>query len=150
MNQTLAEILLFVSVATNAALLIFIAGVLRKVMNDMDESAFKTFLGSLYRHSARSPFMHAVLTIPFLGAIPYFYFYGFSNRWITAGLALWLVAGCISKMIKVPIYKTVAALESGDVARLSRERQKLNAGNMLQAILNVVAAALMTVAFIRR
>jgi hypothetical protein len=53
-------------------------------------------------------------------------------------------------MIKVPIYETVAALESGDVARLSRERQKLNAGNMLQAILNVVAAALMTVAFIRR
>ena len=150
MNQTLAEILLFVSVATNAALLIFIAGVLRKVMNDMDEPAFKYFLGSLYRHSARSPFMHTVLTIPFLGAIPYFYFYGFTDRWITAGLALWLVAGGVSKMIKVPIYKTVAELESGDVARLSRERQKLNAGNMLQAILNFVATALMTVAFIRR
>jgi len=30
-NQTLAEILLFVSVATNAALLIFIAGVLRSI-----------------------------------------------------------------------------------------------------------------------
>jgi hypothetical protein len=150
MNQTLAETLLFVSVATNAALLIFIAGVLQKVMNDMDELAFKHFLGSLYRHSVRSPFMNTVLTIPFLGAIPYFYFYGFSNRWITAGLALWLVAGCISKMIKIPIYKTVAALESGDVARLSRERQKLNAGNMLQAILNFVAAVLMTVAFIRR
>jgi hypothetical protein len=119
-------------------------------MNDMDEPAFKHFLGSLYRHSARSPFMHTVLTIPFLGAIPYFYLYGFSNRWITAGLALWLVAGRISKMIKVPIYKTVAALESGDVARLSGERQRLNAGNMLQAILNFVAAAFMTVAFIRR
>jgi hypothetical protein len=149
-NQTLAEILLFVSVATNAGLLIFIAGVLRKVMNDMDEPAFKHFLGSLYRHSARSPFMHTVLTIPFLGAIPYFYFYGFSNRWITAGLALWLVAGCISKMIKVPIYKRVAALERGDVARLTSEHHKLNAGNMLQAILNFVAAALMTGAFIRR
>ena len=150
MNQTLAEILLFVSVATNTALLIFIAGVLRKVMNDMDELAFKHFLGSLYRHSTRSPFMNTVLTIPFLGAIPYFYFYGFSNRWITAGLVLWLVAGCISKMIKVPIYKAVAALESGDVARLGSERRKLNTGNMLQAILNFVAAALMTVAFIRR
>jgi hypothetical protein len=149
-NQTLAEVLLFVFVAINAALLIFIAGVLRKVMNDMDEPAFKLFLGSLYRHSARSPFMHTVLTIPFLGAIPYFYFYGFRNRWITAGLALWLVAGSISKIIKVPIYKTVAALENGDVARLRRERQKLNAGNMLQAILNFIAAALMTVAFIGR
>ena len=150
MNQTLAEILLFLSVATNAALLIFIAGVLRRVMNDMDDPAFKHFLGSLYRHSARSPFMHTVLTIPFFGAIPYFYFYGFRNRWIIAGLALWLVAGCISKAIKVPIYKTVAALENGDSAGLRRERQKLNAGNMLQAILDFAAAALMTVAFIRR
>lgn len=150
MNQTLAEILLFASVAINTALLIFFAGVLRKVMNDMDELAFKHFLGSLYRHSTRSPFMNTVLTIPFLGAIPYFYFYGFSNRWITAGLALWLVAGCISKVIKVPIYKAVVALEGGDVARLGSERRKLNTGNMLQAILNFVAAALMTVAFIRR
>jgi hypothetical protein len=123
MNRTLAEILLFVSVATNAALLIFIAGVLRKVINDIDEPAFKHFLGSLYRHSARSPFMHTVLTIPFLGTISYFYFYGFRNRWITAGLALWLVAGCISKMTKVPIYKRVVALKSGDVAGLSRAPQ---------------------------
>jgi hypothetical protein len=150
MNQTLAEILLFVSVAINAALLTFIAGVLRKVMNDMDAPAFKQFLGSLYRHSARSPFMHTVLSIPLLGAIPYFYFYGFGNRWITAGLALWLVAGGISKVIKFPIFKKVASLESGDVARLAAARRKINAGNMLQAILTFVAAALMTVAFIRK
>jgi hypothetical protein len=150
MNQTLAEILLFVSVAINAALLTFIAGVLRKVMNDMDAPAFKQFLGSLYRYSARSPFMHTVLSIPLLGAIPYFYFYGFGNRWITAGLALWLVAGGIAKVIKFPIFKEVAALERGDVARLAAARRKLNAGNMLQAILTFIAAALMTVAFIRK
>lgn len=148
MNRTLAEILLYVSVAINAAVLTFIAGVLRKVMNDMDDSAFKQFLGSFYRHGARSPFMHAVLSVPFLGAIPYFYFYGFGNRWITAGLVLWLVAGSIAKTIKLPVIKKVAAFESGDVAGLSRERQRLNAGNMLQAILNFVAAAIMTVAFI--
>lgn len=150
MTQTLAEILLFVSVAINAALLMFIAGVLRTVMNDMDGAEFKHFLASLYRHSTRSPFMNTILTIPFLGAIPYFYVYGFRNRWITAGLALWLAAGCLAKIIKLPIFKTVAGLESGDVARLGRERQKLNAGNMLQAILNFVAAAAMMVTFIRR
>ena len=94
--------------------------------------------------------MHTVLTIPFLGAIPYFYFYGFSNRWITAGLALWLVAGSISKVIKVPIYKRVAAIESDDVAQLSKERKRLNGGNLLQSMLNFVAAALMAVAFIGR
>jgi NADH:ubiquinone oxidoreductase subunit K len=47
MNQTFAEILLSVSVAINAAQLMFIVGVLRKVTNDMDASAFKHFLGSL-------------------------------------------------------------------------------------------------------
>lgn len=103
MNQILAGTLLFVSVAVNAALLIFIAGVLRKVMNDMDEPAFQQFLGLLHRHSARSPYMLTILNIPFVGAIPYFYFYGFRNRWITSGLALWLVAGCISKVNKVPV-----------------------------------------------
>ena len=150
MNRLLAEILLFASVAINAALLIFIAGVLRKVMNDMDEPAFQHFLGSLYRHSARSPFMHAVLTIPFLGAIPYFYFYGFGNRWIAAGLVLWFVAGGISKVIKVPVYKKVIDLKSYDAAELGRQRRKLNAGNVLQATLNLVAAVLMAVTFIQR
>ena len=53
-------------------------------------------------------------------------------------------------MIKVPIYRTVAALENGDVARLSAERHKPNAGNALQAILTFVAAALMTHKIIRR
>jgi hypothetical protein len=49
--------------------------------------------------------MLTVLNIPFTGAIPYFYFYGFGNRSITACLALWLVAGVISKIIKIPITK---------------------------------------------
>jgi len=60
------------------------------------------------------------------------------------------VAGCSAKVIKVPVYKNVDAQEDGDVAGLSRERQKLNAGNVLQATLNFAAAALMTGAFIRR
>jgi hypothetical protein len=73
MTRTVAEILFFASVAINAALLIFIAGVLRKVMNDMDEPAFKQFVVLLVRHSKKSPFMLTVLNIPFIGAIPYFY-----------------------------------------------------------------------------
>jgi hypothetical protein len=84
MTQSLAEILLFVSAAINAALLVFIAGVLRKVMNDMDGPTFKHFVGSLASHSTRSPFMLTVLNVPAFGAIPYFYFYGFHSRWIVA------------------------------------------------------------------
>jgi hypothetical protein len=149
MTQTLAEILLFAFVAINAALLIFIAGVLRKVMNDMDEPGFKHFVESLVRHSSKSPFMITTLNIPAIAAIPYFYFYGFGNRWITVGLAFWLIAGLASKAIKVPIYKSVAGLQSDDGVRLDKLRTKLNAGNIFQAILNCVAAFLMMIAFIR-
>ncbi len=130
----------------NAALLLFIAGVLRKVMNEMDESAFQRFVVSLVRHSKRSPFMLIVLNIPFFGAIPYFYFYGFGNLWLLAGLALWLVGGAIGKTMKLPIYK---AVEVGDPAQLRELRRKLNSANLLQAILNSVAVVLAAVPFVR-
>jgi hypothetical protein len=146
MTRTLAEILLFTSLAINAALLIFIAGVLRMVMNDMNQSEFKQFVVSLVHHSKKSPFMLTVLTIPFVGAIPYFYFYRFANRWLLAGLTLWLVAGALGKMMKLPIYR---AVEIGDTTKLKEERRKLNAGNMLQAILNSLAAILALVPFVR-
>ena len=147
MTQTLAETLLFALVAMNAALLLLIAGVLRKVMNDMDESAFQQFLSSLFRHSSRSPFLLVILNLPFLGAIPYFYFYGFKNPWITSGLAVWFVTGCIAKVIKVSVYKKAAG--SPDGAALEGERRRLYFGNTLQAILNLAATVLMAVAFIK-
>jgi hypothetical protein len=146
MTRTLAEILLFTSLAINAALLIFLAGVLRMVMNDMNQSEFKQFVVSLVHHSKKSPFMLAVLNLPFLGAIPYFYFYRFANRWLLAGLTLWLVAGVLGKMMKLPVYR---AVEIGDTTKLNEERRKLNAGNMLQAILNSLAAVLALVPFVR-
>ena len=146
MTRTLAEILLFTSLAINAALLIFLAGVLRMVMNDMNESEFKQFVVSLVHHSKKSPFMLTVLNIPFLGAIPYFYFYRSANRWLLAGLALWLVAGAIGKAMKLPIYQ---AVEIGDATKLREERRKLNAANMLQAVLNSLAAVLALVPFVQ-
>lgn len=146
--KALAEILLFASVAMNAALMAFIAGVLRKVMNEMGVSTFKHFLDSLVRHSKKSLFMIVILNVPFLGAIPYIYVYGLRSRWIVAGLALWLAGGLVAKAIKFPLYKRVASLEEDDVVRLSEERKKLNNGNLLQAILNCVATALMIFAFI--
>jgi hypothetical protein len=146
MTRTLAEILLFTSLAINAALLIFIAGVLRLVMNDMNESEFKQFVVSLVHHSKKSPFMLTVLNIPFLGAIPYFYLYRFTNRWLLAGLTLWLVAGALGKTMKLPVYR---AVEIGDSTKLKEERRNLNAGNMLQAILNSLAAVLALVPFVR-
>jgi hypothetical protein len=81
-------------------------------MNDMDEPTFKRPVESLVRHSAKSPFMLTVFKHSCYRSDLYFYFYGFGNRWIAAGLALWLVAGVMSKIIKLPIYQTVAALKA--------------------------------------
>ena len=142
MTRTSAEILLFASLAINAALLIFIAGVLRKVMDDMDESAFRQILVSLVHRSKRSAFMLTVLNIPFFGAIPYFYYYGFGDHWLVAGLAVWLVGGSIAKAIKYPLYASVAKLSAGDVEQLRAARKKVNAGNVFHAVLNTVAAFL--------
>jgi hypothetical protein len=146
MTRTLAEILLFTSLAINAALLIFIAGVLRVVMNDMNQSEFKQFVVSLVHHSKKSPFMLTVLNIPFLGAIPYFYLYRFANRWLISGLTLWLIAMVLGKTMKLPIYR---AVEIGDTTKLKEERRKLNAANMLHAILNSLASVLALVPFVR-
>ena len=92
--------------------------------------------------------MLTVLNIPLFGAIPYCYFYGFARGWLLSGIALWLVAGAIGKTMKLPIYKVVSTLEVGDLTRLREARQKLNAGNMLQAILNSVAVLLAFVSFV--
>ena len=151
MTKPLAEVLLFVSLAINATLLIFIAGALRKVLNDLERAGiqdFCRFAGSSFNR--KSPFMLTALNIPAIGAIPYLYFYGLSNRWLVAGLVLWFVGGCIAKIIKVSIYKAIAALDPGDASKLRAERRKLNAGNILQAVLDSIAVVLATIPFVGR
>ena len=44
MTQTFVEILLLVPTALCAGFVIFVAGVIQGVMNDLDEAAFKRFL----------------------------------------------------------------------------------------------------------
>jgi hypothetical protein len=51
-------------------------------------------------------------------------------------------------LINLPVYKAVAALDAGDVARLEEARRNVNAGNMFQAILNSVAVLLALVPFV--
>jgi len=55
MNQTLFEILLLVPTALCTGFLLFIAGVIQAVMNDVDEATFKRLLGVLVKHALRLP-----------------------------------------------------------------------------------------------
>ena|ERR1700761_579810 len=143
MAKPIIETLLFASVAVNAALLLFIAGVLRKIMDAVNEATFKNLTELLVRFSSKSPFMIIVLNVPQLIAIPYFYLYGFHNRWFTAGVILWLFAGSAAKVYKLPVYKNIDTLKNDDLTQINEARRKLNAGNIFQAWLYVFATVIM-------
>jgi hypothetical protein len=142
MTKNFFETLLFASVAINAALLIFFAGVFRKMMNAGDTATFRNLIVLMVRYSKKSPFMIFALNIPLFLAIPYYYRYGFGNWWITTGLALWLVAGSLSKAYKMPVYRALANLQDAEVEETKKVRDKFNSGNIFQAALYVVATVL--------
>jgi hypothetical protein len=142
MTKNFIETMLFGSVAINAALLIFFAGVFRKMMNAVDAATFKSLTTLMVRYSTKSPFMIFALNIPLFLAIPYYYGCGFGNWWITAGLVLWLVAGSLAKAYKLPVYKALAKLQITEVEEIQKARGKLNSGNIFQAVHYVVATVL--------
>lgn len=143
MTRHFFETLLFASVLLNAGLLLFFAGVFRKMLNTVDAATFKNLTDLLVRYSSKSAFMIIALNLPLFAAIPYYWLYGFSNWWITASLILWLAAGSVSKMLKLPVYKAIATLKSDDTAQLNEARRKMNRGNSLQAALYCVAVVVM-------
>jgi hypothetical protein len=145
MTQRLAEILLFVPSALCAGLLIFVAEVLQRVMNDLDEAAFGRFVADLYRHATRAVFVVILSTLTFVGMIPYFYFYGVSNRWFTAGLVLFTITSIVAKALNLPIYNRIMALKGDEAPQLREERAKLQNANIIRAVLCFASIALMAV-----
>ncbi len=148
MTQTFVEILLLVPTALCAGFVVFLAGVIQGVMNDLDEAAFKRFLTLLHTRALRSPYAIGISSITFVGMVPYFIYYGFSNRWFTAGLVLWVIASIVSKITALPIYARVDVLESSDVSRLKEERRKLQTANIWRAALSFGSVVLMVIGFI--
>ncbi|MCK9400686.1 MAG: hypothetical protein M0Q51_11930 [Bacteroidales bacterium] len=147
MTQTFAEILLLVPSTLCTGFLIFIAGVIQRVMNDLDEATFHRFLKLLDKRAMRSLYAVGVSSITFVGMIPYWIFYGFDNWWFSAGLILYTVASIISKSFNLPIYKRIFALESSDTDRLSEERRKLQSANILRATIQFASIILMVIGF---
>jgi hypothetical protein len=145
MTQRLAEILLLVPSALSTGFLMFIAGPLQKVMNDLDEATFHRFLKLLDRHATRSPYAVGVSTVTFIGAIPYFIYYHLNNLWFSAGIFLYTVASIVSKSFNLPIYRRIFALEETDVARLREERHKLQGANSLRATIQFASIVLMAI-----
>lgn len=145
MTKHFAEILLLVPSVLCTGFLIFIAGVIQKVMNELDEATFQHFMRLLEKHAMRSPYAVGVSTITFVGAIPYFIYYGFNNWWFTAGIAVYTLASIVSKSVNLPIYKRIFALESDDKAGLAEERRKLQNGNILRSTIQFASIVLMVI-----
>ncbi|HEV2354473.1 MAG TPA: hypothetical protein VGR89_09530, partial [Puia sp.] len=71
MTKNFIETLLFSTLAINAALLIFIADILKKMLHSVDEVTSRILITSMVRLSSKSAFMILVLNIPLIIAIPY-------------------------------------------------------------------------------
>jgi hypothetical protein len=145
MTQRRAEMLLLVPSTLTTGFLLFIAGVVQKVMNDLDEATFQRFLKLLIKHAERSPYAISASTLPFVGAIPYFIYYRLSNLWFSAGIVLFTVASIVSKILVLPIYKKVPELDSTDTAQLNEERRKLQNANRIRAAFQVTSTVLMII-----
>ncbi|HEY9074065.1 MAG TPA: hypothetical protein VIN67_08020 [Desulfobaccales bacterium] len=145
MTRPFAEILILIPTVLGTGLLMFVAGVIQGVMNDMDEAEFQRFLTSLYQHAIRSPYALTISMITFVGAVPYLIFYGLHNWWFIAGLILWTVASVVSKAFNLPIYYRIFALESSDVARLKEERRKLQSANLWRSTLSFASVVPMVI-----
>ena len=147
MTRTFAEILLLVPSALCTGFLMFIAGVIQGVMNEMDEAGFKHFMTLLYKNAIKSPYAIGISTVTFIGAIPYFIYYGFDNRWFTAGIILYTIASIVSKSLNLPIYKRIFTLESTDTVKLAGERRKLQRANIIRATIQFASIVVMMIGF---
>ncbi len=144
MNKTTAEILLIISATIFASVLMFLAEPMRRVMNKMDNRASKQIISLLFQIGPRSPFLYIATNLTGLAMIPYFIFFGFSNWWFTAGLAILLVAGSVAKVVKVPIYKTAKELDAEDPKWMAAQKKWHN-GNLYQGIFTCLAVCMMTI-----
>jgi hypothetical protein len=149
MTQRRAELVILVPSTLCTGFLLFIAGVVQKVMNDLDEATFQRFLNTLVKHAERSPYAISVSTVPFVGSIPYFIYYRLSNLWFSAGIVIFTVASIVSKILVLPIYKKVSELDSTDAAQLGEERRKLQNANRIRAAIQLVSTVLMFIGLAR-
>ncbi len=147
MNETSAEVIILTVNALGAGILLFIAGVLQKMMNDMDEAAFKRFSNALGKTAMSSPFAVTVATLPIIAAVLYYPVYGFGHWWFTAGFVCWLIGSAITKITNMPVYNWLADPNNNDPEELRKKRRTLQLGNNSRAWLTFASVVLMACQF---
>jgi hypothetical protein len=147
MTQSVAEVIILAINALGAGILMFVAGVAQKIMNELDELEFKRFLNQLDRAAMSDPFAVTIATLPIVAAVAYFVAFGFGHWWFTAGFVVWLVGGTITKVTNMPIYHWVADPRNTDPQELRKRRRKLQLANNARAWLTLGSVALMACQF---
>jgi hypothetical protein len=147
MTQSVAEVLILAINALGAGILMFVAGVVQKIMNELNELEFKRFLNQLDRAAMSDPFAVTVATLPTIAALLYFLAYGFGHWWFTAGFVLWIVGGTVTKVTNMPVYHWVADPKNTDPDELRQQRRKLQFANNTRAWLTLGSVALMACQF---
>ena len=86
MSETTAEVIILAINGIGAGILVFVSGVVQKLMNQMDELEFKRFMNMLDRAAMSDPLAVTVATVPILAAVAYWIAFGFGHWWFTAGI----------------------------------------------------------------
>jgi hypothetical protein len=147
MSSSFAEALILAVNALGTGLLLFVALVVQKVMNEMNELDFKRFLTVLDKKAERSIYAISVSTLPLLAAIPYFIFYGFHHWWFVSGVAVWTLASVMSKFLNLPLYRWIEAPENSDPTQIRAKRSQLQRANRIRAWLSFASVLLMALQF---
>src|ERR1700694_1297042 len=147
MSQSVAEVLIVAINALGAGILMFVAGVVQQIMNELDELEFKRFLNQLDKAAMSDPFAVTIATLPIIAAVVYFLAFGFGHWWFTAGILTWLVGGTVTKVTNMAIYHWVADPNNTDREELGKQRHKLQLANNARAWLTLGSVALMACQF---
>lgn len=147
MNETGVEAAILAINALGAGVLLFVSGVVQRIMNDMDEPAFKHFAQTLVRSATSDPFTVAIGTIPIFAAIYYFVMFGFHHWWFTAGIVIWMIGSSITKITNLPVYAWIKDPANTDPGELRRQRRTLELGNFWRAWVTLLSVVVMACQF---
>ncbi|MBO0779748.1 MAG: hypothetical protein J2P37_13065 [Ktedonobacteraceae bacterium] len=148
MTQTFVEILILTISTITTGFLLWIADVLKSIMNDMDLATFGRFMRWLYKRGIGSAFAVVISTVPMVAMIPYFIMYHFDHGWFTAGLIVFVLSSVAGKMFNLPVYNRILALKEGETALFAEERRKLKTANWIRALICLLSSILMVIQFV--
>jgi len=147
MDETGTEAAILAINALGAGILLFVSGVIQRMMNDLDALTFKRFAQTLVQTATSDPFTVTIGTIPIFAAIYYFVRYGFHHGWFTAGIVIWMIGSSITKIANLPVYNWLRDPENNDPFELRKQRRRLQTGNFWRAWVTLLSVVVMACQF---